>query len=227
MQPPQEPCPSMTEPPAENSRVHQSPDEAALCWSTDLGHLPEDDEQEEHDPDPPQDQPEVQEVKQGAAADDQEAGGQERKEDRALPPDPDSNLMMGVANQDEAGESGGSVPSPVVTETEQVSPETAHLYSWLHLCWQRSQVALLLHICCFVLSVNGASDQVQSPALLTVSLHQPDTFFCVFKTTFPHFHVPVRRVCAFRAVIMRRVAARPAVDFRRVFSNVFVHRELF
>lgn len=34
-------------------------------------------------------------------------------------------------------------------------------------------------------------------------------------------------VCAFRAVIMRRVAARPAVDFRRVFSNVFVHRELF
>lgn len=135
--------------------------------------------------------------------------------------------MMGVANQDEAGESGGSVPSPVVTETEQVSPEMAHLYSWLHLCWQRSQVALLLHICCFVLSVNGASDQVQSPALLTVSLHQSDTFFCVFKTTFPHFHVPVRRVCAFRAVIMRRVAARPAVDFRRVFSNVFVHRELF
>lgn len=48
----------MTEPPAENSRVHQSPDEAALCWSTDLGHLLEDDEQEEHDPDPPQDQPE-------------------------------------------------------------------------------------------------------------------------------------------------------------------------
>lgn len=82
MQPPQEPCPSMTEPPAENSRVHQSPDEAALCWSTDLGHLLEDDEQEEHDPDPPQDQPEVQEVKQGAAADDQEAGGQEQKEDR-------------------------------------------------------------------------------------------------------------------------------------------------
>uniref|UniRef100_A0AAX7V0B3 Ankyrin repeat domain-containing protein SOWAHC-like n=1 Tax=Astatotilapia calliptera TaxID=8154 RepID=A0AAX7V0B3_ASTCA len=125
MQPPQEPCPSMTEPPAENSRVHQSPDEAALCWSTDLGHLLEDDEQEEHDPDPPQDQPEVQEVKQGAAADDQEAGGQEQKEDRALPPDPDSNLMMGVANQDEAGESGGSVPSPVVTETEQRNTEMA------------------------------------------------------------------------------------------------------
>lgn len=70
----------MTEAPAENPRVHQSPDEAALCWSTDLGHLPEDDEQEEHDPDPPQDQPAVQEVKQGAAADDQEAGGQEQKE---------------------------------------------------------------------------------------------------------------------------------------------------
>ncbi|KAL4003933.1 pogo transposable element with ZNF domain [Sarotherodon galilaeus] len=120
-----EPRPSMPEAPAENPRVHQSPNEAALCWSTDPGHLPEDDEQEAHDPDPPQDQPEVQEVKQGPAADDQEAGGQEQKEDRALPPDPDSNLTMGTANQDKAGESGGSMPSPVVTETEQRNTEMA------------------------------------------------------------------------------------------------------
>lgn len=47
----------------------------------------------------------------------------------ALPQDPDWNRPTGTADQDEAGETGGSVPSLVVTEIEEVSPETAHLYS--------------------------------------------------------------------------------------------------